>query len=169
MNNRNEQIKKVLSDEAFVKTLLEAENEEAVQKMLADKGVEMSLTEIELMGEMLDANAKGILNMEAVEKFANGGELSEEELEEAAGGNWFTNLFYTTKEVIDSGWDRITTVYDNTTGTPNPQPGILEMTKNSTITKRVLSAGKIAGGIAVGVAAIAGLGYGVYDAVRRRW
>ena len=86
MNERNEQIKAVLSDEAFVQTLLDAENEEAVQKMLADKGVEMSLTEIELMGEMICAMADGTITEEQLEKLTKGGELSEDDLEAAAGG-----------------------------------------------------------------------------------
>ena len=86
MHEKTEQIRAVMADEAFVKSCIEAENEEAVQKLFADKGIEMSLTEIELMKEMVGAVAEGKVSGEQLEKLANGGELSEDELEQAAGG-----------------------------------------------------------------------------------
>ena len=89
----NEKIREVMADEAFVKSCIEAENEEAVQKLFADKGIEMSLTEIEMMKEMIGAVADGRITEEQLEKLSNGGELSEEELEEAAGGWSILNLF----------------------------------------------------------------------------
>ena len=86
MNDRIEKIKAAMSDEAFVKACIEAENEEAVQKLFAEKGVEISLTEIEQMKEMLNDVLDGKITEEQLNKMANGGELSEDELEQAAGG-----------------------------------------------------------------------------------
>ncbi|MBR3629572.1 MAG: hypothetical protein IKN55_03775 [Oscillospiraceae bacterium] len=93
MNERTEQIKAVMADEAFVNACVEAENEEAVQKLFADKGIEMSLGEIEILKETIGALADGKITEEQLDKFANGGELSEEELENAAGGEFFFNYF----------------------------------------------------------------------------
>ena len=87
MNENAAKLKELLADEAFFMSLIEAENEEAVQKKLADKGVEMSLTEIELMKEMIGAVADGKLTEGDLEKLSSMGELSEDELEQAAGGN----------------------------------------------------------------------------------
>jgi len=86
MNKKEEMIKAVMADEAFVKSCIEAESEEAVQKLFADKGVEMSLTEIELMKEAAETIVNGNFSEEMLEKMANGGELDEAELESAAGG-----------------------------------------------------------------------------------
>ncbi|MBR3630960.1 MAG: hypothetical protein IKN55_10905 [Oscillospiraceae bacterium] len=82
----NEKLKAVMADEAFVKSCIEAENEAAVQQLFADQGIEMSLTEIELMKEMIGAVADGRITGEQLEKLSQAGELSEEELAEAAGG-----------------------------------------------------------------------------------
>jgi lactobin A/cerein 7B family class IIb bacteriocin len=66
-----EKIKELFSDEAFVDSILEMETPEEVQKALSDKGVELSLEEI---GTIKDTLA------------SSDGELSENELEEVAGG-----------------------------------------------------------------------------------
>ncbi|MBR3631009.1 MAG: hypothetical protein IKN55_11150 [Oscillospiraceae bacterium] len=142
MNERTEQIKAAMSDEAFVNACIEAENEEAVQKLFADKGIEMSLTEIELMGEMIGALADGTLTGEQLDKLANGGELSEEELEAAAGG-----------------------VLTPTGPVPKPLhsgdvlPADVYRVSGAASSSSV---GRIIGGIAVGIAAVATIGYGVY-------
>ena len=93
MNERIPLMRSVFSDEAFVNACIEAENEEAVQKLFADKGVEMSLTEIELMKEMVCAVGEGKITEEQLETLANGGELSEDELADAAGGNIIDTFF----------------------------------------------------------------------------
>ena len=96
MKEKLEQIKTVFSDDAFVQTCLEAENEEAVQKLLADKGVEMSLTEIEMMKEMIAQIAEGGISQEFIENLPANGELTEEDLAEVAGGdgNPLFNYFF---------------------------------------------------------------------------
>ena len=83
-------IKEVFSDEAFVMSLLEIEEPEAVRAAIKEKGIEMSLEEITGLGAML---------VDALEKAAeNGGELALEELDEAAGGWWVaTMLIHTAK------------------------------------------------------------------------
>ena len=160
MKERTEQLKAVLSDEAFVRTLLAAENEEAVQKMLADKGVEMSLTEIELMGEMIVELEEGRITQEQLEKLSQCGELSEDELEAAAGGNAFTDLFKTTavKEIQErvGGW----------LDTAN-EFGYVRVTRN--VTEVTYSKPRIIAAAAIGAVVAASIGYNIYDAVRRRW
>ena len=84
----NEKLKAVMADEAFVKSCIEAENEAAVQQLFADQGIEMSLTEIELMKEMIGAVADGRITGEQLEKLSQAEELSEEELAEVAGGEY---------------------------------------------------------------------------------
>lgn len=69
----NEQkIKEVFSDQAFVESMLEMETAEDVQKALAEKGLDLSLAEIQSIKNSLE-------NTE--------GELSEESLENVAGGS----------------------------------------------------------------------------------
>ena len=86
MNENLNTVKALMEDEAFVRSCIEAENEEAVQKLFADKGVDISTEEIELLKEMVGAVADGTITEEQLEKLANGGELSEDELDEVAGG-----------------------------------------------------------------------------------
>lgn len=63
-------IKEVFSDEAFVKTLLEMDNAEDVQKAVSEKGIDLSLEEINTIQSTL----------------ASGEELNEDQLENVAGG-----------------------------------------------------------------------------------
>ena len=70
-----ERIKEVFSDEAFVKELLSKETPEEVQAMLEDKDIEMSVSEIVKLREMI---IKKIENPDV--------ELSEDELEDVSGG-----------------------------------------------------------------------------------
>ena len=92
MNERAEQIKAVMADEAFVKACIAAENEEAVQKLFADKGIEMSLSDIEVMGEMINAFADDQVTEEELEMLTSSGELSDEALEAVSGGLWTTTF-----------------------------------------------------------------------------
>ncbi len=72
-----QQIKELFSDEAFVSSIMEMENPEDVQKALSAKGLELSLAEIKAIQEALSSNE---------------GELSEDELEDVAGGVAFTAI-----------------------------------------------------------------------------
>jgi lactobin A/cerein 7B family class IIb bacteriocin len=67
-------VKEVFADEAFVKSLLELETAEEVQSALAARGIEASREEILSVRDAL---------IKAAEK---GGTLSDEELENVAGG-----------------------------------------------------------------------------------
>jgi lactobin A/cerein 7B family class IIb bacteriocin len=67
-------VKEVFADEAFVKSLLDLETPEEVQSALAARGVEASREEILSVRDAL---------VKAIEK---GGTLSDEELENVAGG-----------------------------------------------------------------------------------
>lgn len=67
-----EKLKKVMSDEAYVKELLALETPEEVQASLEEKDVEMSLDEIKQATNLLSRYSDG--------------ELSEDELAEIAGG-----------------------------------------------------------------------------------
>ncbi|MBR3630959.1 MAG: hypothetical protein IKN55_10900 [Oscillospiraceae bacterium] len=137
----NEKLREVLADEGFVKSYIEAENEAAVQQLFADKGVEMSLTEIELMKEMIGAVADGKITEEQLEKLSQAGELSEEELTEAAGG-----------------WNPLDLVTDKTEITWDP---IIGGDVIDEIYKRTASAPKIIKCVA-GVAAIGVTAFGIY-------
>ncbi|MBR3630956.1 MAG: hypothetical protein IKN55_10885 [Oscillospiraceae bacterium] len=86
MNENQKKAKALMEDEAFVRACFAAENEAAVQKLFADNGVTVSTEEIELMKDMIGAVADGKISGEQLEKLTNGGELSEDELSEVAGG-----------------------------------------------------------------------------------
>ena len=66
-----QKIKEVFSDEAFVKSLLNMECAEEVQTAIAEKGIELTVADIEML--------RGLLAH-------TGEEISEEELENVAGG-----------------------------------------------------------------------------------
>ena len=177
MNERNEQIKKVLSDEAFVKTLLEAENEEAVQKMLADKGVDMSLTEIEIMSELIEGLQDGKISAEQLEQLSKNGELSEEDLETAAGGSdiWgnlsdaIKALKELTVNISNEEYASALKSIDNAyLQSVKDSAGYIAQVGSSAASSGT-SVGMIVGGVVAGAAAVAGLSYGIYNAVRRRW
>ena len=67
-----ELLKEVLSDEAFAKSLIEMETPEDVQTALKEKGVDLSIEDIKAIQNIL-------VNQED-------GELSEDDLENVAGG-----------------------------------------------------------------------------------
>lgn len=68
-----ELLKEILSDSDFAKSLIEMETPEAVQAALKEKGVELSLADITAIQSILTEQAEG--------------ELSEDELENVAGGS----------------------------------------------------------------------------------
>ena len=73
-----QQINELLeSDESFVAALLSAEDAEAVQTVFADYGIDLSLDEVETL------IARG---QKEIQKCLADGELSEESLEDVAGG-----------------------------------------------------------------------------------
>lgn len=67
-----EKLTEIFSNKEFVKSFFEPKNEEEVQKVLKEKGIDLSLQEIQKMREML------------IQK--KNGELSDEELEAVSGG-----------------------------------------------------------------------------------
>ena len=90
-----ERMKEVLTDEAFVKRLFSLETAEEVQEALLQKDVELTLEEIEQAAGLLNRYQAGDLSekeekaIEAAQSHQDG-ELSDEELEEVAGGFvWF--------------------------------------------------------------------------------
>ena len=80
-----EKLQEVLSDEAFAKELLKMEDVEDVQIALEKKDIEMSLDEIRQAGNIMKKLQSGELSLEQAQNMADG-ELSEDELEEVAGG-----------------------------------------------------------------------------------
>ena len=82
-----QKLNEVLADEAFVKELLLMQKPEQVQEALEDRGVELSLDEIEKMGAFIRKVQAGEISKEQVQKMADG-ELSEDELEQVSGGSW---------------------------------------------------------------------------------
>ena len=85
MDEKTLKLQAVMKDEAFVKSLAEAESVEQVQSLLEGKDISMSAEEIEAVKEViLHAEENGI-DAEMLERIQNG-ELSEEDLEGVAGG-----------------------------------------------------------------------------------
>lgn len=80
-----EKLKELLKDENFAKELFSQDNPEDVQKLLEEKGVEISTADIRQIAEILKKVSSGEISQEQLEKAANG-ELSEDELEDVAGG-----------------------------------------------------------------------------------
>lgn len=78
-----EYMKAALSDEAFVKSLFELETAAEVQSALKEKGVELSEEEILSIRELLLKVESGEISVRQLEN----GELSEEMLEQVAGGS----------------------------------------------------------------------------------
>ncbi|MEE0110711.1 MAG: hypothetical protein UEP57_07505 [Oscillospiraceae bacterium] len=85
-----EKMKAVFADEAFMKQLFELETAAQVQAALKERGVE--LTEEEILGirDFIIKVERGEISAEQLEKWAaqgENGELSEEALEQVAGGS----------------------------------------------------------------------------------
>ena len=74
-----QQIKEIFSDESFVNSILEMETPQDVQKALSEKGLDLSLEEINTIQNTLINND-------------NEGELSEDDLENVAGGVAITTV-----------------------------------------------------------------------------
>ena len=81
-----EKLQEALADEAFVKELLAMERVEDVQTALEEKDIELSLDEINQIGEFLQKVQSGEISQEQAQRMADG-ELMEDELEEVAGGS----------------------------------------------------------------------------------
>ena len=84
-----EKMKEIFADEAFVKSLFELESAGEVQAALKEKGIEFSEEEIISIRDFLLKVEKGDITKEQLEKSTvqlEDGELSEEELENVAGG-----------------------------------------------------------------------------------
>ena len=84
-----EKMKEIFADEAFVKSLFELESAGEVQAALKEKGVE--LTEEQILGirDLLGKVESGEISVEQAERWskqAESGELSDEMLEQVAGG-----------------------------------------------------------------------------------
>ena len=73
MDNRIELAQKALEDKAFVEKLLSLEEPEDVQKAYAEKGVDLTLDEVKMMGQMLAADG-------------NEAELDANQLDAVSGG-----------------------------------------------------------------------------------
>ena len=74
MNERDEKLKEIFSDEKLVKEVFAIEAPEDARDWFEEHGVELSLDEIRAMGE-------------AIKKAANGEELGEDDLEDVTGGS----------------------------------------------------------------------------------
>ena len=85
-----EKMKKVFSEEAFVKALFEMESVAEMQEALNNKGIQMSEEEVAGIRDFFAKVKSGEISREQLEewsKLAENGELSEETLEQAAGGS----------------------------------------------------------------------------------
>ena len=85
-----EKMKEVFSEEAFVKALFEMETVTEMQQALSSKGIQMSDEEVAGIRDFFAKVKSGEISREQLEKWsvqAENGELSEETLEQAAGGS----------------------------------------------------------------------------------
>ena len=80
-----EKIKEIFADEAFVKGLFELETAAEVQAALKEKGVELTEADILAIRELLGKVESGEVTLEQLKQLDEG-ELSEEVLEQVAGG-----------------------------------------------------------------------------------
>ena len=81
-----DKLQEVLADEAFVQELLAMERPEDVQIALEERDIELSLDEINQVGDAVRKVQSGEISQEQVQRMADG-ELTEEELEEVSGGS----------------------------------------------------------------------------------
>jgi len=82
-----ERIKEVFSDEAFVKELFSKETPEEAQELLAEKDIDVSIEELVKLKDLI------IAKLQAAES-GESAELTEEELENVAGGVIPTLVFF---------------------------------------------------------------------------
>ena len=82
-----ERIKEVFSDEAFVKELFSKETPEEAQALLAEKDIDVSIEELVKLKDLI------IAKLQAAES-GESAELTEEELEDVAGGVIPTLVFF---------------------------------------------------------------------------
>ena len=82
-----ERIKEVFSDEAFVKELLSRKTPEEAQELLAEKDIDVSIEELVKLKDLI------IAKLQAAES-GESAELTEEELEDVAGGVIPTLVFF---------------------------------------------------------------------------
>ena len=85
MDNRIEKIQELARDETFIKELITKVTPEDTQLFYEEHGVEMTLDECSLIGQMIEKVKNGEIDKESLMKAADG-ELTEEELENVAGG-----------------------------------------------------------------------------------
>ena len=147
--------------------------------MLKERGVELSLTEIELLSEVVEAGLDNNVSLEDLSRISNGGELSEEELAGAAGGfglDTIANFFTSGVTTVTYAWDmakhdQAALAYLDGTITEKAYLAIKQSCK--TIESVNVSShlnGYGYGAIIVGgIAVAAGIGAGIYSAVRSRW
>lgn len=78
-------IQSLFSNEKFVKELLTKQTAEEAQDFICENGYNISLEEVKMIGEGLRRLSSGELSLDYLNKAVNG-ELSEDELEDVAGG-----------------------------------------------------------------------------------
>ncbi len=92
LEDRNALIKALFENEAFLKSFYTLKNIEDVQELFSKNGVEISLEDLRSLGKALTDNQRIIGDYE--------GELTEEELEDVAGGAWYKDVFAWKRQLI---------------------------------------------------------------------
>ena len=91
-----EKMKEVFSEEAFVKALFEMETAAEMQQALSSKGILLSEEEVASIRTLFDKVKRGEISREQLEKWsalAENGELTDEMLEQVAGGGCTAVVF----------------------------------------------------------------------------
>ena len=85
MNESYEKLNEVLADEDFVTSLAKADSKETMQRMLKEKGVDVSAEALDIAEKILRDIADKKYTDEQIEAIKNG-ELPDELLEQVSGG-----------------------------------------------------------------------------------
>ena len=88
-----EKMKEVFADEAFVKSLFELDSAAEVQAALKEKGAELTEEEILAICEFFAKVKGGEIAPGKLSKQSENGELSEEMLEQVAGGGFWGSVW----------------------------------------------------------------------------
>jgi len=84
-----ERIKEIFSDKEFVLSLMEMKSAEEAQVLLEQKGMELTVEQVEKVQELFLKVKNGEITpqqLESMRRHAEDGELSEDDLENVAGG-----------------------------------------------------------------------------------
>ena len=145
-----EKILEILKDQAFATKILEMQTPEQVQAAFKEKGVEISVDEVRILGEIIN---------KMVEKKTS--KLSPADLEEIAGGELKEDLINAGKGFVRGAAGALTTPLELASAGKIEKKQVFGEDKGNEITEGVGAAGVMV----LGAAALVGVGAVGYKAV----